>query len=220
MLKFNTKSLQWLFIPLEISLSSSLFKSSLPSDALGGKNWRYQSIKQHWRLYYYYFFIFLIWIRISQELADEHCCHKPETRATPIPASEDPPPLCPRITHTFNSYQILSFKNCDTEQTRFHPQTDWRTDGWTDGQGESGICPFNLVEVGDIKRNVEHAKNWCDNQNTRPTSLVNDTNSRWPIKNMAQWGTATVLLIEGLHVVQWSLLLMTSIWKNNTLAPF
>ena len=30
----------------------------------------------------------------------------------------------------------------DTERTRFCPQMDRRTDGWTDGQGETSIPPF------------------------------------------------------------------------------
>ena len=32
----------------------------------------------------------------------------------------------------------------DTERTRFCPQMD----GWTDGQGETSIPPFNFVESG------------------------------------------------------------------------
>ena len=38
----------------------------------------------------------------------------------------------------------------DTERTQFCPQTDRRTDGQTDGQGETSIPPFNFVEVGGI----------------------------------------------------------------------
>ena len=42
----------------------------------------------------------------------------------------------------------------DTEQARFRPQTDGRTGGQTDGQGEAA---FNFVEArGTIKQQMAH----------------------------------------------------------------
>ena len=37
----------------------------------------------------------------------------------------------------------------DKERTQFCPQTNRPTiDGWTDGQGENSIPPFNFIEAG------------------------------------------------------------------------
>ena len=42
----------------------------------------------------------------------------------------------------------------DTERTRFCPQTDRRTDGRTDGQGETNIPPFQLRWSGGYNKDA------------------------------------------------------------------